>query len=176
MGRLPTDECHLVLDRVIPSNLQKGNPQHITKWREEIRSSGFKKRRWLCHSLLGSVCGQILLVFLSNSRDCLSNLTQTYAVNEKRLWLRKVHPMEDFLWGKYQYDSLIWLMSVLGKNKVPNGDLTEEELGGRINSFLCSVGRFFWAQRPRQCVGECVYSTYTYTEVFSYFCWYFVWF
>lgn len=111
---------------------------------------------------------------LSNSSDCLSNLIQTNAMNEKRLWLGKVYLIEDLLWGKYQYDSWIWLMSVLGKNKVPNGDLTEEELGGRINSFLCSVGRFFWAQRPSQCVGECVYSTYTYTEVFSYFCWYFI--
>jgi len=41
MGSLPTNECHLILSRMIESNLLQGRSQHIAKWREEIRSSGF---------------------------------------------------------------------------------------------------------------------------------------
>lgn len=38
---------------------------------------------------------------LSNLNDCLSNLSESNAINEKRLWVGTVHLMEDLLWGKY---------------------------------------------------------------------------
>lgn len=48
------------------------------------------------------------LAFFVRANNILSNLSDfsaTNAVNEKRLWIRTVHLMEDLLWGKYQHDS-----------------------------------------------------------------------
>lgn len=41
IGSPTIDECHLVLWRITPSNLQKGSPQHIAKQREETKSFHF---------------------------------------------------------------------------------------------------------------------------------------
>lgn len=59
----------------------------------------------------GIILGPIFSCFvsansiLSNLNDCLSNLSESNAINEKRLWVGTVRLMEDLLWGKYQYDS-----------------------------------------------------------------------